>query len=69
MEVGKEKTKEADCLSLKMFVDELGKNYSSTKNDLANFQFKDLDSNDVDFSFKDLSEMNLNLLVMHLPSY
>ena len=52
-----------------MFVDELGKNDSSTKNDLANFQFKDLDSDDVDFSFKDLSEMNLNLLVMHLPSY
>ena len=46
MEVGKEKTKEADCLSLKMFVDELGKNDSSTKNDLANFQFKDLDSDD-----------------------
>ena len=69
MEVGKEKTKEVDCLALKMFVDELGKNDKKKKNDLANFQFKDLDSDDVDFSFKDLSEMNLNLLVMHLPSY
>lgn len=59
MEVGKEKTKEVDCLALKMFVDELGKNDSSTKNDLANFQFKDLDSDDVDFSFKDLSDSEL----------
>lgn len=61
MEVGKEKTNEVDCLalSLKMFVEELGKNDSSTKNDLENFQFKDLDSDDVDFSFKDLSDNEL----------